>query len=47
MSSITSGSEIHGTGNFQQTIGDCTEMSQPSVSVCLGRVAAAIVRMTP
>lgn len=35
------------TGNFQLTLGDCTDMSQPSVCICLRHVSAAIARLAP
>ena len=35
------------TGNFQLTLGDCGDLSQPSVSKCLKHVSAAIARLAP
>ena len=33
------------TGNFQLTLGDCADMSQSSVSMCLRNVSAAIAQL--
>ncbi|XP_042226263.1 putative nuclease HARBI1 [Homarus americanus] len=35
------------TGNFQITLGDCSDMSQPSVSKCVRNVSDAVATLAP